>query len=86
MKIKFIPRAQKTYRQLSLSIQRKTDKSLLFLIKDPKHPSLHTKKMKAKENVWEARIDYQYRFTFIKKKATYFILSIGPHDTGLGKK
>lgn len=60
-------------------------KQLLLLIKDFQHPSLHLKKMSG-ENRYEARIDYHYRFTFIVEEQTIIILSVGPHDEGLGKK
>ncbi|MGI8419723.1 MAG: hypothetical protein ACR2LN_03700 [Candidatus Levyibacteriota bacterium] len=35
---------------------------------------------------FEARIDYHYRFTFSISAEEIIILSIGPHDEGLGKK
>ena len=86
MKIKLVPRAQKIYRKLPPSIQKKADKSFKQLLKNPKYPSLHIKKMKTTEEIWEARIDYHYRFTFIIIDDVYTIISIGLHDKGLGKK
>jgi len=37
-------------------------------------------------DVFEARIDIHYRFTFQVMEDQIFILTIGPHDKGLGKK
>lgn len=43
------------------------------------------KKMSGKD-IFEARIDVHYRFTFSIKEHTIIILSVGMHDEGLGKK
>ena len=37
-------------------------------------------------NIFEARIDIHYRFTFQITGEEIYILTIGPHDLGLGKK
>ena len=37
-------------------------------------------------NIFEARIDIHYRFTFQIAGEEIYILTIGPHDLGLGKK
>ena len=50
-----------------------------------RHPSLRARK-KGGENRYEARIDFHYRFTFIITGEDVFILSMGMHDEGLGKK
>lgn len=85
MRIEFLPKAEKAYHKLPSLIRQKTRKSIKLLLASPSHPSLHVKKMKHYK-AWEARIDYQYRFMFIKKKDTYVVISIGSHDRGLGKK
>jgi len=36
--------------------------------------------------VFEARVDLQYRFTFLIENEIILLLTIGPHDEGLGKK
>ena len=38
------------------------------------------------EDKFEARIDYHYRFTYKIESEDIWILSVGPHDEGLGKK
>jgi plasmid maintenance system killer protein len=35
---------------------------------------------------FEARIDYKYRFTFNWENDEIIIISVGPHDVGLGKR
>lgn len=37
-------------------------------------------------NVWEARINRSYRFTFEKVDNDIILKTVGPHDEGLGKK
>ncbi len=44
------------------------------------------KKMSGIPNEWEIRIDRHYRASFRKEGDMVTIDSLGPHDTGLGKK
>ncbi len=83
--IEFAPKAQKQIKKLPETIFRKFKRQVQYLIDNPAHPSLRVKR-KGGSNDFEARIDYHYRFTFIKKENTICILTIGPHDEGLGKK
>lgn len=84
MILRFSPKAAKAYQKFPLRLQEKADKQFHYLRSDYRHPSLRSRKM-AGEEKYEARIDYHNRFTFlIIDNET--ILSLGPHDTGLGKK
>lgn len=85
MKISLTDTAGKQYKKLPSVTQRKVDKQISFLLINVRHPSLRTRKMTGVDR-FEARIDYHYRFTFRIQKKEIFILSIGPHDEGLGKK
>lgn len=78
-------RAEKSYTKLPLHVKKKANRQFKRLIDIPQYPSLRVKK-KQGENIFEARVDYHYRFTFIVEEKTLRILSIGPHDEGLGKK
>lgn len=73
------------YQKLPANLKKKTDKQLLFLSQNMFYPSLKTKRMGGL-NLWEARIDRGYRITFEKIEDTIILKTIGPHDTGLGKK
>lgn len=73
------------YQKLPVNIQKKVDKQLLFLSQNLFHPSLKTKRMGGL-NVWESRVDKNYRFTFEKIEDTILLKIVGSHDTGLGKK
>jgi len=85
MEIRFLEQAVRQYKKLPHQLQKKTDKQLLFLRDNLKHPSLNVKKMEGEEK-YEARVDWHYRLTFLIREQIIYILSIGPHDTGLGKK
>ena len=85
MSIKFTKQAEKNYQKLPLAIQKKADKQFSFLASDYRHPSLRTRKMGI-EDKFEARIDYHYRFIFLIEGEDVFILTVGMHDEGLGKK
>ena len=85
MTVKFTKAAEKDYKKLPLSIQKKADKQFLLLIENYRHPSLQTRKMGG-EDKFEGRIDRKNRFTFLIAQEEIYILTVGPHDEGLGKK
>ncbi len=78
-------RAQKQLRKLPKHIQEKTRRQLEAFLENPKHPSLVIKKM-THSPLYEARIDYHYRFRFLWEQDAIYIVSVGTHDVGLGKK
>ncbi len=80
MKIKAYKSFKKAYRILPRDIQNKTDKQLEILETNYLHPSLHTKKIKGKEDIWEARVDLHYRMTFEILADTIYMRTVGNHD------
>ena len=85
MKIKAYKRFERSYRELPENIKKKTDKQLSLLTDNFSHPSLHTKKIKGRESIWEARIDLHYRLTFEIIEETIFLRVAGHHDEVLKK-
>lgn len=85
MSIKLTKAAEERYKKLPLNIQKKADKQFTLLLSNYRHPSLRTRKMGGGE-IFEARIDIHYRFTFQVEEENIYILIVGPHDAGLGKK
>lgn len=75
---------RRNYQKLPTKIQKKFQKQLNFLVTNFRHPSLRTKKMEGRENVWEARVDRSYRFTFQKENSDIILRTVGLHDEGLG--
>lgn len=77
--------ADKQIKKLPKGIQQKFIKQLNFLLKNPQHPSLRARK-KSGADIYEARIDYHYRFTYLFESNEVMVITIGLHDEGLGKK
>jgi mRNA-degrading endonuclease YafQ of YafQ-DinJ toxin-antitoxin module len=83
MRLVFTKPFIRDYQGLSESLQHRADKQLEFLLQDPHHPSLRTKKMEGKwgeQGVFEARVTRDYRFTFQIEGNQYILRRIGPHD------
>lgn len=57
-------RFKKAFRSLPMPIQEKALKVFRLMQKNPFHPSLYVKKIRGANEIWEGRIDRQYRFTF----------------------
>ncbi|HEB73459.1 hypothetical protein MNBD_NITROSPINAE03-1782 [hydrothermal vent metagenome] len=75
----------KDYRKLPDEIKRRTVKALRLFAENPHHPSLHTKKTKGEVlegygNVFEGRITRDYRFLFLVRRDTCFLLRCDKHD------
>lgn len=85
-RVEYSKKFLKSYIRLPQNIRNKTDKQLQFLLQDLRYPSLQTKKVQGLEDVWEGRVDRHYRFLFMVKEDIILLITIGPHDEGLGKK
>lgn len=79
MRIRFTEPFQKNLGKLSSEIKRKFRKQLSFLLKDIRYPSLRVKKREELGNVWQARVDDNYRFFFQIQEDVYVILNIIKH-------
>jgi len=85
MTVELTDHARKLLKKLPADIQKKTQKAFYLLADDSHHPSLYTRKMVG-SNRFEGRIDIHYRFTYLVQNETIYVLSVGQHDAGLGKK
>ncbi len=63
----------------SLTVQKKFEKQLKFLISDLRHPSLHSKKYGESTNLWQARVDKDVRFYFTIEDDVYILVNIKCH-------
>ena len=81
MKIQRTERFKEAFKNLDLKIRKKFEKALSLFFINPYHPSLHTKKIHGRENIWEVRVDIHYRFTFnLTDKGVYRLRNIDNHD------
>ncbi|PIS39733.1 MAG: hypothetical protein COT33_00415 [Candidatus Nealsonbacteria bacterium CG08_land_8_20_14_0_20_38_20] len=67
------------YKKLTPQLQKKTDKALKFLLQNLHHPSLKAKKYDEKGDIWQARVDDNYRFYFLMRSRTYILLEVKSH-------
>ncbi|MBK1640909.1 hypothetical protein CKO12_03250 [Chromatium okenii] len=65
------------YRQLPQDIQRRADKAYALLQENPRHPSLHFKKV---GDLWSARITLDYRALAVESQGEYIWFWIGTHE------
>jgi mRNA-degrading endonuclease RelE of RelBE toxin-antitoxin system len=79
MQIKIASKAIKQYKELSPIIKRKADKQFEYLLTDFRHPSLHAKKYNEQNELWQARIDINWRFYFYIIEPNYIIISVIKH-------
>ena len=80
MKLIFTKPFIRAYRDLPPEIQTITDKQLGLLLSNPRHPTLHIKKMEDPRGIWEGRVTVSYRFTFQIIGDTFLLRKIGTHD------
>ena len=50
-----------------------------FLLKNIRYPSLRAKKYDEARDIWQARVDHNYRFYFKITQDIYYILNIIKH-------
>jgi mRNA interferase RelE/StbE len=79
MKRQLTAAAVKDYRDAPPAIQKAFDKQVKLLLENLRHPSLRAKKYDERRNVWQARVNRDWRFYFVIISDTYLILNIIPH-------
>jgi len=80
MKLIRTSRFKKDYKKLTPLLQKRTKEKLKLFANNPGHPSLNVKKVKKLGNMFEARINKNYRFFFFIQENAYYLVRIGPHD------
>ncbi|MGR3309860.1 MAG: type II toxin-antitoxin system RelE/ParE family toxin [Candidatus Brocadiales bacterium] len=76
---------ERDYKKLPEKIKQKTKKALRLLATNPYHPSLRVKKTKGEvikgySDVFEGRITKDFRFLFLIRGDTFYLLRCGKHD------
>jgi mRNA-degrading endonuclease RelE of RelBE toxin-antitoxin system len=80
VKFFYTKRFKASYKKLPLVIQKKFDKQIKLLEHNFRHPSLQIKKIQGFDKIWEARVDYHYRFTFNLENEMIILRTIRAHD------
>lgn len=81
-----LERFDKAYRRLDRQDQRRVDKALITLARDPLHSSLHTEKVGG--DIWSFRASHRLRLTFnfeggideLKRAESITLRNAGYHD------
>ena len=73
---------QKT-KLLEENVKKALKNKLELMEKNPKHPSLRTKKIKGTKDIYEASITMNYRMTWQYYKDGILLRNIGEHDKTL---
>jgi len=76
-------RFKKAYKALPKETKEQVKETLRKLSASTRHPSLHVKKIKGTEDIWEARVSLDYRLTFQMVKDYFILRNIGHHDPTL---
>jgi plasmid maintenance system killer protein len=62
-----------------VTVQKAFDKQVRLLAGDLRHPSLRAKKYDESANLWQARVNRDWRFYFTMVPGMYVIVTIVPH-------
>jgi mRNA interferase RelE/StbE len=64
---------------LPANVRKAFFKQLKFLEQNLRHPSLRAKKYDEATDLWQARVNKDWRFYFVIKDDTYYIVNVVPH-------
>ena len=79
MKALYTNRFRKSYHFAPARVQKYFEKQIRCLLKDLRHPSLHAKKYNEAHNIWQARVNRDWRFYFVIKDDMYYCIDIMQH-------
>ena len=79
MVARFAGKAANDYADAPADVRKAFKKQLGLLLADLRHPSLHAKKYSEAEDVWQARVNRNWRFYFTIQGDAYEIITIIPH-------
>ena len=72
-------KAANDYAAAPADVRKAFKKQLGLLLANLRHPSLHAKKYSEAEDVWQARVNGNWRFYFTIQGDAYVIITIIPH-------
>ena len=79
MKIDYSERAGRTLDDLASELRKAVYKQVKLLERNLRHPSLRAKKYDESINLWQARVNRDWRFYFLIRDDVYYIVDIMPH-------
>jgi mRNA interferase RelE/StbE len=79
MRLVLSKRALVDYKELTAVLKKTADKQFSFLLINFNHPSLRVKKYNEVKNIWQARLNRDWRFYFQVRGDIYFVITIIRH-------
>ena len=79
MKVLFSERFSRSFRDAPDRVQKDFGKQLAQLLRNLQHPSLRAKKYDEAQDIWQARVNDDWRFYFRIEGDTYHLLNIISH-------
>ena len=78
MKRQLTASAVKDYVDAPPTVQKAFDKQVKLLVENLRHPSPRAKKYDERRDIWQARVNRDWRFFFVIAGDTYLILNNHP--------
>jgi mRNA interferase RelE/StbE len=79
MKADYTKRARRSLEDLPAPVRKALFKQVKFLEQNLHHPSLRAKKYDEGQNLWQARVNKDWRFYFLIQDDVYYIVDIIAH-------
>ena len=79
MKRQLTPTALRSYQAAPPAVRRAFENQARLPVENLQHPSLQAKKFDETRDIWQARVNRQWRFYFSIAGDTYIIRDIIPH-------
>jgi plasmid maintenance system killer protein len=73
------PRVVTALKSAPISIRKAFYKQVRLLAENLRHPSLHAKKYDEVQNLWQARVNKDWRFYFVIEGDICIVLDVIPH-------
>jgi plasmid maintenance system killer protein len=79
MKIEYSEGTEAALATLPVNVRKAFFKQVKFLEQNLRHPSLRAKKYDEAADLWQARVNKDWRFYFLIQDDVYYIVDIIPH-------
>jgi mRNA-degrading endonuclease RelE of RelBE toxin-antitoxin system len=79
MKADYSERASAALQELPADVRKAFFKQVRYLEQNLRHPSLRAKKYDESQDLWQARVNKDWRFYFLIQDDIYYIVNIIPH-------
>jgi len=79
MKVEYSDAVNEALENAPAAVRKAFFKQVKFLAQNLHHPSLRAKKYDESQDLWQARVDKDWRFYFTIIDDTYHILKLIPH-------